>query len=132
MENLSEGTIGDLETPGAPVATFSLVVIPSKNSVSGRVLIKQALNIPDGDIDIKVEGKIHATGFGNFTKVVSLHGQYDQSFPSEKFGAFLADFDAHFVVDDDWNGTGGFSFYKNQIENVPVEAIKKLKEELVG
>jgi hypothetical protein len=130
MEILSEGTIGDLGMPGAPVAIFSLEVMSSKNSVSGRVLIKQSPNT-DTDIDIKVVGKIHTTGFGNFTKVVSLHGQYDQSFSSDTFGGFVADFDAHFVIDDEWNGTGGFSFYKNQIENVPVEAIKKLKEELI-
>lgn len=131
MENLSEGTIGDLGTPGAPIATFSLVITPSKNLVSGRVLIKKSLNEPDDEIDIKVEGKIHTTGFGQFTKVISLHGQYIQSFSSHTIGAFLADFDSHFVVDDEWNGTGGFSFYKHQIENVPVEATKILKPELV-
>jgi hypothetical protein len=130
MENLAEGTIGDVGTPDAPIAVFNLVILPSKNFVSGTVVIKQSAKDSD-DITMKVEGKIHATGFGQFTKVVSLYGQYMEFFPTETIGTFLADFDAHFLVDDSWNGTGGFTYYKNQIENVPVEATKVLNEEFV-
>lgn len=128
---LAKGTIGNVGTPGAPIATFSLVVVPSQHTVTGTVVITQAINGPDNHIVISVKGKIYATGFGKFTKVVSLQGQYVQSVPPPAIGSFLADFDAHFAIDNAWNGTGGFSYYKNQIENVPVASVKNLKEELV-
>ena len=136
MENLligaylAQGTIGNVGTPGAPIATFSLVVVPSQHTVTGTVVITQAVNGPDSHIVVQVKGKIYAAGLGQFTKVVSLHGQYIQSFPPPAIGAFLADFDAHLAIDNAWNGKGGFSYYQHQIENVPVTAAKHLKEEL--
>lgn len=128
---LAKGTIGNVGTPGAPIATFSLVVVPSQNSVSGTVVITQAVNGPDSHIVVPVKGRIYATGFGNFTKVVSLQGEYVQSFPPPAIGAFLAEFDAHLAIDNEWNGTGGFSYWRHSIENVPVKAAKELKGELV-
>ncbi|MDA6068708.1 DUF1842 domain-containing protein [Flavobacterium sp. AC] len=128
---LAKGTIGNVGTPGAPIATFSLVVVPSQNSVSGTVVVTQAIQGPDSHIVVQVKGRIHSTGFGEFTKVVSLHGQYIHSVPPPAIGSFLADFDANLAINDSWNGTGGFSYYKHQIEKVPVAAIKNLKEELV-
>lgn len=128
---LAKGTIGNVGTPGAPIATFSLVVVPSQNSVSGTVVITQAIPGPDGHIVVQVKGKIHSTGFGEFTKVVSLHGQYIHSVPPPAIGSFLADFDANLAINDAWNGTGGFSYYKHQVDKAPVAAINNLKEELV-
>lgn len=128
---LAKGTIGNVGMPGAPIATFSLVVVPSQNSVSGTVVITQAVNGPDSHIVVPVTGKIYATGLGQFTKVVSMQGQYVHSVPPPAIGSFLANFDAHLAVDNAWNGTGGFSYWKHQIENVPVTAAKELKEELV-
>lgn len=127
---LAKGTIGNVGTPGAPIATFSLVVVPSQNSVSGTVVITQAISGPDGHIVVPVTGKIYATGFGQFTQVVSLQGQYVHSFPPPAIGAFLANFDAHLAIDAAWNGTGGFSYYQHNIENVPVKAVNELKAEL--
>ncbi|KRD07565.1 hypothetical protein ASE21_18965 [Flavobacterium sp. Root901] len=127
---LAKGTIGNVGTPGAPIATFSLVVVPSQNSVSGTVVITQAISGPDGHIVVPVIGKIYATGFGQFTQVVSLQGQYVHSFPPPAIGAFLANFDAHLAIDAAWNGTGGFSYYQHNIENVPVKAVNELKAEL--
>ncbi|MEN2400224.1 DUF1842 domain-containing protein [Flavobacterium sp. MC2016-06] len=136
MENLlagaylAKGTIGNVGTPGAPIATFSLVVVPSQNSVSGTVVITQAVNGPSSHIVVQVKGKIYATGLGKYTKVVSLQGQYVQSFPPPALGAFLADFDAHLAIDNSWNGVGGFSYYNHQIENVPVASANILTEQL--
>ena len=126
----AKGTIGNVGTPGAPIATFSLVVVPTQNSVSGTVVITQAVNGPDSHIVVQVNGIIYATGFGKYTKVVGLRGQYVQSSAPPAVGAFLAEFDAHFAVDNEWNGTGGFSYWQNHVENVPVASIKSLKEEL--
>ncbi|WP_394772777.1 DUF1842 domain-containing protein [Flavobacterium sp.] len=128
---LAKGTIGNVGTPGAPIASFSLVVVPSQNSVAGTVVITQAIQGPDSHIVVQVKGKIHSTGFGEFTKVVSLQGQYVHSVPPPAIGAFLADFDAHLAINDAWNGKGGFSYYQHQVEKVPVASAKNLKEELV-
>ena len=127
---LAKGTIGNVGTPGAPIATFSLVVVPSQHSVSGTVVITQAVPGPDSHIVVDVKGKIYSTGIGEFTQVVSLQGQYVHTVPPPGFGAFLADFSAHLAINNAWNGTGGFSYYQHNIENVPVKAVKNLQEEL--
>jgi hypothetical protein len=121
---LAQGTIGNVGTPGAPIATFSLVVVPSQNSVSGTVVITQAVNGPDNHIVVPVTGKIYATGLGKYTKVVGLQGEYVQSFPPPAIGSFLAKFDAHMAIDNSWNGNGGFSYWNHQVENVPVKSTK--------
>ena len=122
---LAKGTIGNVGMPGAPVAAFSLVIVPSQNSVSGTVVITQAIQGSDSHIVVPVKGKIFATGFGNITKVVSLQGQYVHSVPPPAIGSFLADFDAHLAIDNEWNGTGGFSYFGHNVENVPVKAVNQ-------
>lgn len=122
---IAKGTIGNVGTPGAPVATFNLVVVPSQHSVTGTVVITQAVQGPSSHIVVQVKGKIYSTGLGKITQVVSLHGQYVQSFPPPAIGAFLADFDAHLAIDNEWNGVGGFSYYQHHIENVPVASARK-------
>ena len=128
---LAKGTIGNVGMPGAPIASFSLVVVPSQHSVTGTVVITQAIQGPDSHIVVNVKGKIYATGFGKVTQVVSLQGQYVHSVPPPAIGSFLANFDAHLAIDSAWNGTGGFSYYQHTVENVPVAAAKNLQEELV-
>jgi hypothetical protein len=122
---LAKGTIGNVGTPGAPVASFSLVVVPSQHSVSGTVVITQAIQGPDSRIVVEVTGKIYSTGLGNVTQVVSLKGQYIHSVPPPAIGSFLANFDAHLAIDNAWNGTGGFSYFGNNIENVPVKSARQ-------
>ncbi|WP_316636381.1 DUF1842 domain-containing protein [uncultured Flavobacterium sp.] len=128
---LAKGTIGNVGMPGAPIASFSLVVVPSQHSVTGTVIITQAIKGPDSHIVVHVKGKIYAAGLGKVTQLVSLHGQYVHSVPPPGIGSFLADFNAHLAIDNAWNGTGGFSYYLHNIENVPVAGAKNLKEELV-
>lgn len=116
---LVNGTMGNVGMPGAPIMHFSLVVVPSANTVSGTVEITQAIS--SGEIIIKnVKGSIRATGLGNVTKVVSLEGQYVQSVPPPAIGSYLADFSAHMAINDNWEGKGGFSYGNNDVENVPV------------
>ena len=127
---LAQGTIGNVGTPGAPIARFSLVVVPSQHSVTGTVVITQAIQGPDSHIVVPVTGKIYATGLGKYTKVVSLNGQYVHHVTPPAIGAFLANFDAAFAIDNSWDGIGGFSYYNHTIEDVPVKALAVLKEEL--
>ena len=120
---LAKGSMGS-GLAGAPTATFSLVVVPSQHSVSGTVVITQAIQGPDSHLVIQVKGKIYSTGLGQYTQAVTLSGQYVHSVPPPAIGSFLADFNAHMAIDNSWNGTGGFSYWKHDIENVPVKAIK--------
>jgi hypothetical protein len=122
---LAKGTIGNVGMPGAPVATFSLVVVPSQHAVSGTVVITQAIKGPDSHIVVEVTGKIYATGIGKVTQVVGLKGQYIHSVPPPAIGSFIANFDAHLAIDNQWNGTGGFSYFGHNVENVPVKAAKQ-------
>ena len=118
---LVNGTMGNVGMPGAPIMHFSLVVVPSTNSVGGTVQISQALAPPSGEIIVRnVTGTIRATGFGKVTKVVSLEGEYVQSVPPPAIGSYLAKFSAHMAIDNEWNGQGGFSFGNNDVEDVPV------------
>lgn len=121
---LAKGTIGNVGMPGAPVANFNLVVIPSQHSVSGTVIITQAISGPNSNIVVHVTGKIYATGLGKFTQVVTLNGEYTQCVPPPAIGCFLAEFNAHMAIDGSWNGVGGFSYFQHDIENVPVKAGK--------
>jgi len=122
---LAKGTIGNVGMPGAPVASFSLVVVPSQHSVSGTVVITQAVQGPDSHIVVPVTGKIFATGIGNVTQVVGLRGQYVHAVPPPAIGSFLANFDAHLAIDNEWNGTGGFSYFGHNVEDVPVKAVNQ-------
>ncbi|MBF4470183.1 DUF1842 domain-containing protein [Flavobacterium sp. HJJ] len=128
---LAKGTIGNVGTPGAPIATFSLVVVPSQHTVTGTVIITQAVSGPDSHIVVQVKGKIYAAGLGKYTQLVSLQGQYVHSVPPPAIGSFLAEFNAHLAIDNAWNGVGGFSYWRHTIENVPVKAVNTLKEQAV-
>lgn len=119
---LAQGTIGNVGMPGAPIAHFSLVVVPSQNSVSGTVVITQAIQGSNSNITVNVTGKIYAAGLGQYTQLVSMSGQYVQTVPPPAIGAFLADFNAHMAIDNSWNGVGGFSYWQHDIENVPVKS----------
>ncbi len=120
---LVNGIMGNL-MPGAPVMHFSLVVVPSANSVSGTVEITQALPPPYGSIVIhNVKGVIRATGFGKVTHVVALEGEYVVSFPPPAIGEYIAKFSAHMAIDNNWDGKGGFSYGNHNVENVPVKKV---------
>jgi Domain of unknown function (DUF1842) len=107
--------------PGAPIAHFSFVVVPSQGNVNGTVCITQSIAPPNGNIVIKnVSGKIRATGFGSITQIVYVTGTYLVTFPPPAIGCYIANFDAHFAIDNKWNGKGGFSYGNNDVENVPV------------
>lgn len=115
---LAKGTIGNVGMPGAPIVHFSLVVVPSQNSVNGAVQITQATQ--NGNYQGQVSGKIFATGFGTTTQVVSLRGNVH----SDGVTPIEIPFEAHLALDGSWNGTGGFAYANTHVENVPVVAEK--------
>ncbi len=117
---LVKGTIGNVGLPGAPVAYFSLVVVPGAHSVSGVVEIKQSVTPPGGNITVQVTGAVRATGYGKVTQIVALQGQYSVPFPPPAIGELEQKFTAHLAIDGAWNGTGGFTYGGQSVENVPV------------
>lgn len=120
---LTSGTIGNLGLPGAPIAHFKLVVVPSKNSVTGTVEITQAIPGPDSNIVIKnVHGVIRATGYGSVTHVVSLEGEYNHYLTPPAIGVVREKFTAHLAIDNDWNGRGGFTYGNKSVDDVPVKS----------
>jgi hypothetical protein len=117
---LTKGTIGNVGMPGAPIAHFSLVVNAASGTVSGMVEITQAID--SAPIEVKVTGTVRATGFGEVTKIVSLSGEYVVSVPPPAIGSYLQKFEAHMDINNEWNGTGGFSYGSHNINNVPVKS----------
>ncbi|CAL2104274.1 conserved protein of unknown function [Tenacibaculum sp. 190130A14a] len=117
---LTKGTIGNVGMPGAPIAHFSLVVSPASNTVSGIVEITQAVD--RAPIRVHVAGNIRYTGYGNVTKIVTLAGEYVVSVPPPAIGSYLEKFTAYMDIDNDWNGTGGFTYGNNKVEDVPVKS----------
>jgi len=115
------GTLGNVGMPGAPIMHFNLVVVPSKNTVSGSVKIIQAIAPPNGHIVIQnVKGQIHATGYGDVAQIVSLEGEYT-------IGAsdVLYSFQASMNLKMNWDGSGSFTYGEQTIEDVPVHVEKK-------
>ena len=112
---LVQGTIGNTGLPGAPIVHYSLVVVPSQNAVSGTVEVRQ--DVQDGHYGGNVTGKIYATGLGSATQIATVSGLIYSGVE----GADPISFEAHLAVDDDWEGTGGFSYADTHVGNVPVQ-----------
>jgi hypothetical protein len=118
---LVHGTAGNVGTPGAPILHFSLMVNASTGAVSGQARQTQAVQGPMSDVLISnVTGQIRYTGLGEYTKIVSLQGSAVITVPPPAIGAYLAPFDAHFAINDAWEGVGGWSLGGTSVENVPV------------
>lgn len=121
---LAKGTIGNVGLPGAPIAHFALLVVPSQNKVTGTVEVTQA--VVGGRCFINVEGRVRHTGYGAVTKIVVLEGEYQPKVDWPKGGGIgpvipSVKFTAYLDIDDEWNGQGGFSLGGNTIEG-PVKS----------
>lgn len=118
------GEAGNVGTPGAPILHFSLAVAAPTGKVSGHATITQAIAPPYGEKQISnVTGQITYTGYGECTKIVSLKGTYNEPFPPPAIGTLEVPFEAHFAINDEWNGKGGFSCGTVSVENVPVKKV---------
>jgi hypothetical protein len=114
------GTLGNVGMLGAPIMHFNLVVVPSKNAITGAVEITQAIAPPNGQIFINnVQGQIHSTGFKGVEQIVSLEGNFTigESYVLIPFKAFMN-------LKANWEGTGTFIYGSQKIENVPVHIEK--------
>lgn len=122
---LTQGTIGNKDTPGTPLVYYSLVVSSEQGNISGIIEIIQAINAPS--IKVNVIGNIRKTNYGHVTNIVSLHGEYVVSVPPPSIGSYPEKFHAYMDINDVWNGTGGFAFRNQKISDVPVTSSNRTK-----
>lgn len=114
---LANGTIGNTGVPGAPLVQFSLVVVPSQQKVTGYVHVTQAIG--NGNYSGQVSGVIYATGYGEYTQVVSMWGVIHQNGPMP----IPVPFEAHIAINGAWEGVGGFHYGYVHVDGVPVAAV---------
>lgn len=130
---LVDGQAGHVGLPGAPILNFSLVVEAASGKVSGHAVIHQAIAPPYGVKNINnVTGQIRYTGYGQYTKVVALKGTYNEPFPPPAIGFSEVPFEAHFSINEDWIGNGGFSCGQLDVNDVPVTNLKSTEKPWSG
>lgn len=112
---------GNVGTPGAPVLYLYLVRDTESGYVSGHAVQTQALQAPWNRIVINnITGMLRSTGFGKYTQVLSLSGSAVVSLPPPAIGSFTLPFSAHFALEANGTGTGGWTLGANQVNNVPI------------
>ncbi len=121
---LIKGTMGT-DRMGAARMNFTLVVVPSNESITGEVEITQAISGPNAILRFPVTGEIKATGLGDKTQAVSLSGKHPYAAESG-VGLMLLPFTANMSIDNKWNGTGSCQYGINgekKIENATVKPV---------
>jgi hypothetical protein len=122
---LVNAVAGNEGMPGAPLLHLSLLVNAATGAITGHAEQTQAVPPPGNKIVISnVTGTLRYTGLGKYTKIVYLEGSAVISFPPPAIGSFLAPFDAHFAIDDAWEGTGGWTLGNTVVNNVPIKPVK--------
>jgi hypothetical protein len=119
-----KAVVGNVGTPGAPIVHYALTVQAASGHVSGLAELTQAVPPPNGTHRFPVTGRIYQTGLGKNEQLVSLEGQFTESVPPPAIGTYLVDFKSALVVDQAWNGHGGFSYQNTHIDNVPVRRVE--------
>jgi hypothetical protein len=119
-----DGVAGREGTPGAPLLHFSLLVNAVTGAITGQAVQTQAVAPPGDKIVVgNVTGTLRYAGLGHLTKLVHLQGSAVISFPPPAIGSYLAPFDAHFAIDNEWNGVGGWTLGNTAVDDVPVKSL---------
>lgn len=115
---------GNEGMPGAPILTMSLLVNAVTGQITGQAVQTQSVAPPGNKIVIgNVTGQMRSAGFGSVTKLIALQGSAVISFPPPAIGSYLAPFSAHFGVDNNWSGTGGWTLGNTNVDDVPVKKV---------
>lgn len=117
------GTIGNVGMPGIPFSHYQLLVNPASSTVSGIVHITQAVQGPNADITVEVKGTIRKTGFGTVKTLVQFGGEFTTSSPPPAIAIYQTPYTAHMVLDDAWNGKGGFEYLSTRVEDAPAKSV---------
>ena len=108
-----KGTLGNTTNPTTTAVTFSLLVYPFENTVTGTVKIHKNDDVYTG----QVTGKTYTTTHNHIVRLLNLKGNipYTDKLTKTEFS-----FDASICFSMDWNGSGGFSFQQEHEEKMPV------------
>ena len=118
-----KGVAGREGTPGAPLLHFSLLVNAVTGTITGQAVQTQAVAPPGDKIVVgNITGTLRYAGLGPLTKLVHLQGSAVISFPPPAIGSFLAPFDAHLAVNEEWDGVGGWTLGNTAVNDVPVKS----------
>lgn len=108
-----------------PIVQFKLLVNEATGQINGQAQVteQELVVLPDSEINIgNLTGHIQTTGFGSFTKQVFLSGDAVRNFRPPAIGSVLVPFQAQFVIDDAWDGVGGWTLGQQTVNNVSVHA----------
>ena len=117
---LVAGSAGDGADLNAPILRFALLVNDTSGQVSGQAQVARE----DFEYNIgNVTGHIQRAGFGEITKLVALQGDAYYTLPPPALGTFTLQFQAHFaIVQDSWDGVGGWTLGGQVVDNVRVQS----------
>ncbi len=130
LVNLLAGKEG---LPGAPLLHLSLTVNAVSGTVTGQGKQTQPVTPPSGNIPIfDITGRVN-----KFTyiirdvpceiQVVALKGTAIIPFPPPAIGEQYLPFEAHFVVDAEWSGSGSWKIGAKDIKDVPIKEVTSYK-----
>jgi len=117
---LVAGSAGDEATPNAPILRFALLV----NDISGQVAGQAQVTNESVEYNIgNVAGHIQSAGLGSITKLVALTGEAFYTLRPPAVGTFMLRFQANFaIVNDSWDGVGGWTLGGQAVDNVRVSS----------
>ncbi|CAM1373383.1 DUF1842 domain-containing protein [Tenacibaculum xiamenense] len=112
-----QGTLGSSVNLNSPYVNFNLTVDEETHQVHGTVRIHMNPPVEKPYVG-NVKGTVYATGYGAFTKVITLEGAIPSN---DAISAIVFPFNAHFALEANDKGLGGFNFRGKHYENLPVE-----------
>ncbi len=112
-----QGTLGSLVNLNSPYVNFNLIVDEETHQVHGTVRIHMNPPVEKPYVG-NVKGTIYATGYGPYVKVITLEGVIPSN---NAITPIEFPFNAHFALEADDKGSGGFNFQGKHYENLPVE-----------
>ncbi|CAM1366650.1 conserved hypothetical protein [Tenacibaculum litopenaei] len=121
---IAKGTIGNTNLPGAAIAYFSLDISQQTKSVSGVIEVSQP--ITQSVIKINVVGAVKPSITKHGNSRIELIGEFVVSINPPASGTYLEYFTAYLDIDANWQGLGGFSYGKYEVNDVPISLQRKL------
>jgi hypothetical protein len=116
---------GEPARPGDTLLHLSLLFDPQSGALSGTAAITNGSVNPPIDLRFPVSGAEHQTGFGPAKRVFALAGTYAVPFgPPPLIGEIEQKFTAAFTTDENWKGSGGYTYGKTRVSNVDIAQVK--------
>jgi hypothetical protein len=119
------GKPGDLAQSGAPTLRVEALVNVASGHISGHGEIVESVDPPGDRIRIdNVEGRLFPPGINPQARAVTLSGKYNRPTPGGGVPTFPESLEATLVVDENWKGSGTFSYGGKEVADVPVTPVE--------